>query len=145
MPEFYQNLVFAFITGVAGWFFIELLFGPWRSFRRIREEACMVVYFTANVSSEPASDLVDANRAAQLMAQQDEAIRTLRTVAAKLSAYCYNHPFFVRWCLEATCYKPKAAVGGLTGLSNNFGAVGVSSHFHKRQIEEGLKLPENSI
>jgi hypothetical protein len=143
--QWYVILVSVATIGAFGWFALELIGRPIRSFFDLRRSVRHQMLFLANVAApQPRETCVTS----ELIRQYDtdlknarEAQRILRDLAAQMLAFAESE--------RAACivlrpfgFDPSSAGSGLIGLSNTLDRHGTDRASFRRNVERALRFGE---
>lgn len=141
MGQFWSGLSVVAL-GALGWFALEFVGRPIRSFFDLRREARRQMLFLANVPAVPFED--DHIRKAEPEYQQAVAAvrnveRTFRDLGTQLMAFGESEWFaasLVKWA----GFNPISAGQGLIGLANNANTYGQERADHRTKVAQALRF-----
>jgi hypothetical protein len=134
MESFMWSAIAPVLFAVIGWLFIGFLGKPFLDFQNLKGEVHEAIVYTGNIGGRVEGEVKYGEAA------HDNAVDSLRRLAAKVQAtYVIASPP-LRWFLSVRGYDLVKAGSGLFGLSGSLTSNDGSRAVHRNSIQDALKL-----
>jgi hypothetical protein len=139
----------SFAAAVFGWLLLEFVGRPLRKFYDLRGEIISQLVQYANLRAHykviyehgEEATFEEANLSEDEIRRLDTAQASLRTLAARMSAFAGNESFAL-WVTRTLGYNPQRASAGLMGLSNTLQEYSRDRTFHRTTLADALKIKD---